>query len=623
MGTQLLLGNDAIALGMVQNGCQVVTAYPGTPSSEILAGVVKFKRKLNCDVYTEWSASEKVAFEVALAASWSGLRSATAMKQVGLNVAADSMFSAAYTGVVGGFVIVPCDDPGPISSQTEQDSRLLGLTAKVPVFDPSTPAESLAMVKEALELSERHRIPVILRPTTRVCHAVQSVEVDGGGRGAWSPAAKPGFKKDPQRWAATPGFRLKLHHELNAKLAAIESEFEKSALNYQLPIPNDKNGKLGIIASGVAYQTTRQALADLGAVAPVLKIGTPFPLPRKLIMDFVAQFERVLVIEEPDACIELQIPDRTRVSGRLDGTVPNAGELSPEVVMSVLAEALDQMGVPVPPPPDDSALAGIVQSLKITPRRPRLCPGCSHRSAMFTMKQVFGPNAIYPGDIGCYSLGTNIRAIDTFVDMGAAVTMATGFYQAARFTGDKRPIVALIGDSTFLHSGIVPLINAVHTGARFVLLILDNHTTAMTGAQPTPANDYAADGGLAAKIPIINVAQACGVKFVRVADPYDHEPFATLLREAQAFTQAEEGGIAVIIADRPCVLYDRAPIEADPLPVIVTEQCDGCRYCVEAFECPALVLRPDKSRVDVDYRICVDCGQCIDACYKGFIVPQN
>ena len=380
---------------------------------------------------------------------------------------------------------------------------------------------------------------------------------------------------------------------------------------------------MGIIASGVAYQTTRQALADLGAVAPVLKIGTPFPLPRKLIMDFVAQFERVLVIEEPDACIELQIPDRTRVSGRLDGTVPNAGELSPEVVMSVLAEALDQMGVPVPPPPDDSALAGIVQSLKITPRRPRLCPGCSHRSAMFTMKQVFGPNAIYPGDIGCYSLGTNIRAIDTFVDMGAAVTMATGFYQAARFTGDKRPIVALIGDSTFLHSGITPLVNAVHTGARFVLLILDNHTTAMTGAQPTPANDYAADGGLAAKIPIINVAQACGVKFVRVADPYDHEPFATLLREAQAFTQAEEGGIAVIIADRPCVLYDRAPIEADPLPVIVTEQCDGCRYCVEAFECPALVLRPDKSRVDVDYRICVDCGQCIDACYKGFIVPQN
>ena len=628
MSIQLLLGNDAIALGMVQNGCQVVTAYPGTPSSEILAGVVKFKKQLGREIYTEWSASEKVAFEVALAASWSGLRSATAMKQVGLNVAADPMFSAAYTGVVGGFVIVPCDDPGPISSQTEQDSRLLGLVAKVPVFDPSTPAEAMAMVKDALELSERHRVPVILRPTTRVCHAVQSVEVNGSAQ-PFIPA-RPGFKKDPQRWAATPGFRLKLHHELNAKLAAIEGEFEKSPLNFisnlQSSISDQseiRNQRLGIIASGVAFTTAQEALAELGAPVPILKIGTPYPLPRKLVTDFIARFERVIVIEEPDACIELQVPDRTRVSGRLDGAVPNAGELSPEVVMSVLAEALDRVGVSVPPPPDDEALGAIIQSLKIAPRRPRLCPGCSHRSAMYTMKHVFGPNAIYPGDIGCYSLGTNIRAIDTFVDMGAAVTMATGFYHAARFTDDKRPIVALIGDSTFLHSGITPLVNAVHTGARFVLLILDNHTTAMTGAQPTPANDYSADGDLAAKIPIPDIVRACGVKFVRIADPYDHEPFGALLKEAQTFTQSPEGGVAVIIADRPCVLYDRTPIAENPLPVVITEQCDGCRYCVEAFECPALVLRADKSRVDIDYRICVDCGQCIDACYKGFIVPKE
>ncbi|MBI3243202.1 MAG: indolepyruvate oxidoreductase [Chloroflexi bacterium] len=623
MTFQLLLGNDAIALGMVQNGCQVVTAYPGTPSSEILAGVVKFKKKLGHDIYTEWSASEKVAFEVALAASWSGLRSATAMKQVGLNVAADPMFSAAYMGVVGGFVIVPCDDPGPMSSQTEQDSRLLGLTAKIPVFDPATPAEAMAMMKEALELSERHRIPVILRPTTRVCHAVQTVEVNGA-----TPFAplKPGFKKDPQRWAATPGFRLKLHHELNAKLAAIEEEFNSSPLNQfsNSLISNTRleNWRLGIIASGVAYQTACQALAELGASVPVLKIGTPFPLPRKLVMDFVARCERVLVIEEPDACIELQIPDLRCVSGRLDGTVPNAGELSPEVVTAILAEALQLTGASVPPPPEDEALNAIVQSLKIAPRRPRLCPGCSHRSAMFTMKHTFGPNAIYPGDIGCYSLGTNLRAIDTFVDMGAAITMATGFYQAARFTKDKRPIVAMIGDSTFLHSGITPLVNAVHTGARFVLLVLDNHTTAMTGAQPTPANDYAADGDIAAKIPIIDIVKACGVKFARIADPYEHEPFEALLKEAHAFSQSPEGGIAVIIADRPCVLYDRSPVTENPLPVVITEQCDGCRYCVEAFECPALVLRPDKSRVDVDYRICVDCGQCIDACYKGFIVPK-
>ena len=620
MSVQLLLGNDAIALGLVLSGCGVATAYPGTPSSEILAGVVKFKKKLARDIYTEWSASEKVAFEVALAASWSGVRAATAMKQVGLNVAADPMFSAAYVGVVGGFVIIPCDDPGPLSSQTEQDSRLLALAAKVPVFDPATPAEALAMTRAAFELSERYRIPVILRPTTRVCHAVQTVEVDFASQLAAPRAA--GFKKDPRRFAATPVYRLQLHRELNDKLQAIENEWLKSPFNYVVNSQSPAS-KLGLIASGAAFAAIREALDDLGLELPVLKIGAPYPLPRKLVADFVARFERVVVVEEPDACIELQIPDRTRVSGRLDGTVPTAGELTPEVITAILAEALDRIGVSVPPPPDDSALAGIVQSLKLAPRPPRLCPGCSHRSAMYTVKRTFGPNALYPGDIGCYSLGTNIRAIDTFVDMGAAVTVASGFYQSAKITGDRRPIVAMIGDSTFLHSGVTPLANAVHTGARFLLLILDNHTTAMTGAQPTPANDYTADGGLATRVSIPAIVRACGVDFVRVADPYDHKSFEQLLKEAHAYTQSPEGGVAVIIADRPCVLYDRTPVAENPVPVVVTEDCDGCRYCVEAFECPALVLRPDRSRVDIDYRICVDCGQCMDACYKGFIVPRE
>lgn len=628
MSVQLLLGNDAIALGMVRSGCRVATAYPGTPSSEILAGVVKFKKQLRRDIYTEWSASEKVAFEVALAASWSGLRAATAMKQVGLNVAADPLFSAAYTGVVGGFVVVPCDDPGPLSSQTEQDSRLMALAAKVPVFDPATPTEALAMTQAAFALSERHRIPVILRPTTRVCHAVQSVDVDALPPGANGRDSLPKFAKEPQRWAATPVFRLKLHHELNAKLQEIEAEFESSPLNFtsnlRSPISNSEIGdwKFGIIASGAAYHTVCQALSDLGVSVPVLKIGTPYPLPRKLVTAFAARFQRVLVVEEPDACIELQMPDRTRVGGRLDGTIPNAGEILPEIVTQVLAKELNAVGFAVIAPRPDEALGAIVQSLKIAPRPPRLCPGCSHRSALYTMKHTFGPNAIYPGDIGCYSLGTNLRAVDTFVDMGASITMAAGFHQAQRINGDTRPIVATIGDSTFVHSGVVPLANAVHTGARFILLILDNHTTAMTGAQPTPANDYTADGDIAAKVSIPDLVRACGVAYLRVADPYQHESFAALLKEAQAYSQSPEGGVAVVIADRPCVLYDRSPLEADPIPVAVTEQCDGCRYCVEAFECPALVLRADRSRVDIDYKICVECGQCIDACYKGFIVPK-
>ncbi|MBI5082276.1 MAG: indolepyruvate oxidoreductase [Chloroflexi bacterium] len=622
MTTQLLLGNDAIALGLTQNECRVVTAYPGTPSSEILAGVVKFKKKLNRDIYTEWSASEKVAFEVALAASWSGLRAAVTMKQVGLNVAADSLFSAAYTGVVGGFVVVPCDDPGPHSSQTEQDSRLLALTAKVPVFDPSTPAETMAMLKAAFELSEKHRVPVIMRPTTRVCHAVQSIDVTDTGMPPLN--GNSGFKKDQQRWAATPVFRLKLHHELNAKLQAIESEFESSSFNYVVNQPLAiSHQPFGIISSGSVFTTSQEVLDELGVEIPILRIGTPYPLPRKLVAEFVSRFERVLIIEEPDACIELQIADRTHVSGRLDYVIPNAGELTPEVVMKVIGGQLDKVGLTVAASPEDSALAGIIGALKIAPRRPRLCPGCSHRSAFFTLKTTFGPNAIYPGDIGCYTLGTNLRVVDTCIDMGGSVTMAAGFYHASKITQDKRPIVATIGDSTFLHSGIVPLINSVHTNARFILLILDNHTTAMTGAQPTPANDYAADGSAATRVPIENIVRACGVKFVHVADPYDQEPFEKLLKDAQAFTQTDEGGVAVIIADRPCVLYDDSPVEANPIPVVITEECDGCRYCVEAFECPALILRADKSRVDINYNVCVDCGQCIDACYKGFIIPKE
>jgi indolepyruvate ferredoxin oxidoreductase alpha subunit len=624
MLSRLLLGNDAIALGLVQHGCQVATAYPGTPSSEILAGVVKFKSLYQRQVYTEWSASEKVAFEVALAASWSGLRAATAMKQVGLNVAADPLFSAAYTGLVGGFVVIVCDDPGPLSSQTEQDSRLLALAAKLPVLDPATPAEALAMTGLAFELSERYRLPVILRPTTRVCHAVQSVAIDDGASGPTEAGRGPrGFRKDPPRWAATPAFRLRLHHELNAKLAAIEAEFEQSPLNFAGPASaTGVRQALGVIASGAAYATACEALSDLGAAIPVLKLGTPFPLPRRRVMDFIAGCEHVLVIEEPDACIELQIPDRTHVSGRLDGTLPAAGEFTPEVVAAGLAQALTRAGYAVALPPADEALANLVQSSKLAPRRPRLCPGCSHRSAFFTVKRTFGPNAIYPGDIGCYTLGTNLRAVDTCVDMGASVTLATGFYHAAQLTGDQRPIVASIGDSTFLHSGLVPLINAVHTNARFVLLILDNHTTAMTGAQPTAANDYTADGGQATRVSIADLVRGCGIRFVRSADPYDYEPFAALLREAEAFTREPEGGPAVVIADRPCILYDAEPVKANPIPVVVTVECDGCRYCVEAFECPALVLRADRSRVDVDYAICVDCGQCIDACYKGFIVPK-
>lgn len=621
MKHEVLLGNEAIALGLVEQGCRVATAYPGTPSSEILAGVIKFKKRLARRVYTEWSVNEKVAFEIALAASWTGLRVAVAMKQVGLNVAADPLFSAAYLGVEGGFVVIPADDPGPYSSQTEQDSRLMALGAKVPVFDPATPAEARAMVEPAFALSERFGLPVILRLTTRLCHARQSLALDEASPPD-TPIPDAKFCKDPQRWAATPRMRYRLHVELNDKLRQVEAEFAQSPLNYV--VDGGSSDRVGVIASGVAFHTVRQALLESGVSVPLLKISTPYPLPQELVSRFMAGLGTVVVLEEPDVCIELQLPDRSRVQGRLDGTVPAAGELSPEAVSAVLSEALADAGYQVNPPPDDPELQALIASLSLPVRRPSMCPGCPHRSAFFALRREFGPKAIMPGDIGCYTLGINLGAVDTCVDMGASVSMANGFYQANRLAGDTCPIVATIGDSTFLHSGLGPLINAVHTGARFVLIILDNHTTAMTGFQPTAASEILAeDGDTAHKVGIADLVRACGVTFVKVVDPYQQSAFRTTLREAYDRSQAPEGGVAVVIADRPCVLYDPLPLRQNSTPVVVTEECDGCGYCVGAFECPALVLRPDGSRVDIDYKICAACGQCIDVCYKGFIVPQR
>ncbi|MBN1580335.1 MAG: indolepyruvate oxidoreductase, partial [Anaerolineae bacterium] len=599
MHDEVILGNEAIALGLVEQGCRVATAYPGTPSSEILAGVIKFKKRLAREMYVEWSVNEKVAFEVALAASWTGLRAAVAMKQVGLNVAADPLFSAAYLGVKGGFIVVPADDPGPYSSQTEQDSRLMALSAKVPVLDPSTPAEARAMVEYAFELSERFGLPVILRPTTRLCHARQSLAVDD------TPALDTGvpsvkFHKDPARWSATPRMRYRLHVELNEKLRRVEAEFAESPLN--TIVDGAAKTRVGVIASGVAFQTARQALRELGVSVPLLKIGTPYPLPRALVERFTSGLERVVVLEEPDACIELQLPDRGSIRGRLDGTVPSAGELSPEVVWTVLAGVLIDAGYcsdtpendGTPPragddcmivPPDDTELQAAIDALALPVRRPTMCPACAHRSAFFAIKREFKSTAIFPGDIGCYTLGLNLHAVDTCVDMGASVSMAAGFYQANRLGGDTRPIVATIGDSTFLHSGLGPLVNAVHTGARFVLVVLDNHTTAMTGFQPTAASEILAqEGEPARKVSIMDLARACGVGFVRITDPYDQDAFRCVLREANDHAQAPEGGVAVVIAERPCVLYDPSPLRQNPRPVVVTEDCDGCGYCINAFE---------------------------------------
>jgi len=389
---RILLGNEAIALGLAESGCALAASYPGTPASEILEALIRFRKENGLAMHLEWSINEKVAYEVALANSFTGRRSAAIMKQVGLNVAADPLMSSAYTGVKGGFVVVSADDPGPHSSQTEQDSRFFAMLAKIPVLDPISPADARRIAPLAYKLSEHYEIPVMLRPTTRVCHARQDIEI--------SPISGqpqfPVFVKDPGRWAATPKFRLTLHRELNEKIKKISEEAEllPSLLN---PSCADKSNRACVIGSGAVLTYLQDVLSDLGLqdTVPVYRVLMPYPLSDFFSEELLARYDRILVLEETGPVIETQLKNRGKVFGRWSGQVPSAGELLPESVEGIVRSFFD---LPSPVPVSVPSFPG---------RRPTLCAGCPHRAAFFAMKKVF-PKGIYPGDIGCYTLGSNL-----------------------------------------------------------------------------------------------------------------------------------------------------------------------------------------------------------------------
>jgi len=619
--TRILLGNGAIARGIVEAGCHVVTSYPGTPSSEIVPGVVEFKRELGLDTYVEWSTNEKVAFDNALAACLTGKRGAVAMKQVGLNVASDSLMSSAYTGVIGGLVIISCDDPGPHSSQTEQDSRFFAMFAKVPAYDPSTPQEAKEMVKEAFELSEKFQIPVLLRPTIRVSHAKQSVKLH--------PVKKldrpANFEKDPDRWAATPRYRLMLHTRLNKALERIQERFEKDT-RWNCEVGSHPTGSLGIITCSVSFSIIMDIIEEMSLknIINVLKIGTPFPLPQKRAADFIRRHKKVLVIEETDSVIESQIIDKSKVLGRLSGHIPSQGELAPEVIHDILADILRRLGIvhQEMEKSTDTKLDKILESLDLPIRKPTLCAGCPERAAFFAIRRAL-PKAIYTSDIGCYTLGLNLKAVDTVLDMGAGITLASGFYQSYRQDKKDISIVATMGDSTFYHSGTASLVNAVYNNARFILVILDNEITAMTGMQPTPGLGITADGSEGRKIPLEELVKGCGIEWIKTIDPYDVKGLISLLKKARKYSQKPDGGIAVIIARHPCLIqYPEACIE-NPVRVEITDDCNGCMYCIDYFECPALLMNEEANRVEIDRNLCVDCGICIYACARGAIIPAQ
>ncbi|MFZ0132754.1 MAG: thiamine pyrophosphate-dependent enzyme [Desulfobacterales bacterium] len=597
-GKELLMGNEAIARGLIENGCHMATSYPGTPASEILSAVATYQKRHDLKMHSQWAVNEKVAFEIAYAGCMAGLRTAVSMKQVGLNVASDPLMSAAYMGTAGGFVIISADDPGPHSSQTEQDSRMMALMAKVPVLDPDSPRQAKEMVGLAYALSEAFKSPVMLRPTTRVCHSRQDV-LPGT---IVVLETRPDFKKDPPRWAATPKFRYQLHLELEDKLARI-AQHPATAPVLRNP---QAGGRRAVVSSGVAAAYTAETLTDLDLwdSLPFYQVLQPFPLHADFIRRLSDAYEEVLILEETSAVIEMQLADRRRVRGKLNGVVPRVGELLPEKIAALLA-AFTGTALQLP-------------ELTSAPgRRPTLCAGCPHRASFFAIKKA-APRGIYPSDIGCYTLGLNLKAVDTVLCMGAAISQAAGFYHAYKHEKKRPDIVATIGDSTFFHAGVPALIDAVNQNVRFVLVILDNRTTAMTGSQPTPATGRGATDEPLVEVNLEALVKGCGVKFLEVADPYDTKGLISILKAAVAFSR--DRGPAVVIARHPCIIdLARQGKAADPIEVTVTEDCDGCGYCLQHFECPALIAEDDGRRTAVDPLVCNGCGVCLAICPNGAI----
>lgn len=585
----LMQGNDAMARGLIENGCAVAASYPGTPASELLSAIDVWRASENLAMHVEWAVNEKVAFEIAYAASQSGLRAVTAMKQVGLNVASDPLMSAAYLGVIGGFIIISADDPGPHSSQTEQDSRLMAMLAKVPVLDPSTPDEARDFVRLAFEISEEFQVPVMLRPTTRVCHACQDLELLPVSR--LDRTAE--FHKNPRRWAATPGFRYELHVQLIDKLARLSAHPQTAPRRFN----PDVRSRRAVIASGVAAAHAREAMdgLELWDEMAFYQVIQPYPLHTAFIEEMNSEFSEILVLEETSGVIEMQLANRNLTQGKATGFVPEAGELLPETIERLLSTFAG-----IEPP--EAAVAE--QGAK---RRPTLCPGCPHRASFYAIKKA-APKGIYTSDIGCYTLGLNLGGVDTVLCMGAAIGQACGFYHAHRITGVERDIFATIGDSTFFHAGIPPLIDAVVQGARFVLVILDNTTTAMTGNQPTPAHGTPA--GKAVSIEAI--VKGCGVGFCKTADPLEMPAFTGLLKEALEWSRSN--GVAVVIAKSPC-LVDRGIKHARRSQATVdTNVCTGCQACTKQFECPSLLYDPATKKVQVDVMTCSGCAVCLEVC---------
>ncbi len=592
---EILMGNEAVALGLIEAGCSVLSAYPGTPSSEILPYAAKLKKQFDLPIFVEWSVNEKCAFELVYANSIIGGNSAVIMKQVGLNVAMDSLMSAAYIGHTGGMVVVVADDPGPVSSQTEQDSRFAAMFAKLPVFDPSSPEEAREFAKEAMLLSRQYQIPVILRITGRIAHWKTNITFNAIDKTTVNRNVS--FDKNPLRWAAIPKFRHLQHIELNKKLQTISDSDD-----FYFHLKKSKTNTNLIITSGVCYSHIRDALDFLDAetFVDIVKVNIPFPVSEK-VKDIATNYDRIIVIEEMYPVIEYQLRN-IKINGRLTGEIPKEGELTINTIIDILKKFF-KFDKKTP------------ETFSTTPKKPELCAGCPHRNSFYAIKKAF-PNGIYPSDIGCYTLGLNMGAVDTCLCMGATVNQASGFYQGFKTNGKEiPPIIATIGDSTFFHGGVSGLINAVYQKSAFVLVILDNSTVAMTGFQPTPENGIL-NSGKGNSVSIEKLIQGCGVEKLAIINPSNIENTVEVIRKFWDYSIKNEK-VSVVIAKAPCAILAKKEGMFGEIKVTIDDSCTNCSKCINDFQCPAIYSNGKKA--EIDYSICIGCGVCMQVCPVGAI----
>ncbi|MDO5851130.1 MAG: indolepyruvate ferredoxin oxidoreductase subunit alpha [Methanobacteriaceae archaeon] len=603
-----MLGNEAAVRGVLESGISLAATYPGTPSSEI--GDILSKIAKESNIYFEFSTNEKVAVEVAASAASTGLKTFTFMKHVGLNVASDSVMTTAYNGVEGGLVILVADDPSTFSSQNEQDTRHFARQSNIPLIEPSNPQEIKDMIKYAYELSTKYNTPIIIRTTTRVSHMRGIVTIDEYTKNTTSKGL---FKHEPMKHVPVPEAARKMHKKLVEKIEEIREESNNSSINQII----NNNGEIGVITSGGAYNYVADVIKENNIKANILKIGLSHPFPEDLTRKFLEENKEILVIEEVDPIMEYEVLAiagkyyiNTNIHGKKDNTLPLILEYTPDIVLDGIKKLFDNLTINKP-------IKNTPTEIQLPTRPATLCSGCPHRAAYYaatTAIKKLNPekDTIYPTDIGCYTLGIAppYEAANYLLAMGSSIGTSCGFSKST-----DQEIISFIGDSTFFHGGIPPLINAVHSQANFTLVILDNRITAMTGGQTNPGIPIDGMGQEAPAISIEKILKALDIKFIETINPLNVLDMIDIFKKALDYE-----GVSVIISKYPCNLINKKAIKDKNKIFIEEDKCILCQKCLNELACPSMSLHDNKIEID---NSCTKCGVCIQVCPTDTIKRED